>query len=94
MRRIRDLLALLLLIHLGMLGCATTEPQLKPPKPPEEYNSPPDNDRRYSGPVEYPKEVMETDPLLKKAAKDKKLGNPGPTQSPTSMNRMGTTGGF
>jgi hypothetical protein len=95
MRRIRDMLGILLLIHAGMLGCATTEPQIKPPKPPEEYNEPPANDRRYSGPIEYPKETMETDPLLKKAAKDKKQGAPGPTMSPSSQaGRMGSTSGY
>ncbi len=93
MRRIRDMLGLLVLVHAGMLGCTTTEPQLKPPKPPEEYNKPPENDRRYSGPVEYPKETLETDPLLKKAAKDKKMGAPGPTMSPAQAgSRMGGGG--
>jgi hypothetical protein len=92
MRRIRDLLGLLLLIQIGLLGCATTEPQLKPPKPPEEYNPPPDNDRRYTGPIEYPKETMETDPLLRKAAKEKKLSTPGPTMSPSAQSRMGGGG--
>jgi hypothetical protein len=95
MRRIRDMLGLLLLIHAGLLGCATTEPQIKPPKQAEEYNSPPDNDRRYTGPIEYPKETMESDPLLKKAAKDKKQNNPGPTMSPTQQSRTGgSSGGF
>ncbi len=85
MRRIRDMLGLLLLIHVGMSGCATTEPQIKPPKQPEEYNAPPDNDKRYTGPIEYPKETMDTDPLMKKATKDnKKQGTPGPTTNPGS----------
>ena len=92
MRRIRDILALLLLIHIGMSGCATTEPQIKPPKPPEEYNPPPENDKRYMGPIEYPKETMDSDPLMKKAAKDKKLGTPGPTTNPGAPSRLG--GGF
>jgi hypothetical protein len=92
MRRIRDMLGLLLLIQVGMLGCATTEPQLKPPKPPEEYNAPPENDRRYCGPIEYPKDTMDTDPLSKKAAKDKKMGAPGPTMGPSAANRAGSGG--
>jgi hypothetical protein len=92
MRRIRDLLGLLLVIQVSLLGCATTESQLKPPKPQEEYNSPPDNDRRYNGPIEYPKEAMDVDPLMKKA-KEKK-NTPGPMNSPTSMGRMGAGSGF
>jgi hypothetical protein len=80
MRRIRDLLGLLLLIQVGLSGCTTTEPQLKPPKAPEEFNAPPENDPRYNKPIEYPKETMEQDYLLKKAKKDK--DTPGPTTSP------------
>ena len=66
MRLIRDLLGVLLLIHIGMSGCATTEPQIKPPKMPEEFNAPPDNDPRYNKPIEYPKETMDEDILQRR----------------------------
>ena len=52
-------LGLLLVIHIGLSGCASTEPQIKPPKGPEEYNAPPENDPRYNKPIEYPKDSME-----------------------------------
>ena len=51
MRRIRDLLGVLLLIQVGLLGCTSTEPQIRPPKQPEEFNAPPDNDPRYNKPI-------------------------------------------
>jgi hypothetical protein len=79
MRRIRDMLGLLLLIQVGLAGCTTSEPQLKPPKHPEEYNAPPENDPRYNKPIEYPKETMDQD--FQKKKKDK-ADTPGPTQSP------------
>jgi hypothetical protein len=87
MRRIRDLLGLFLLLHAGFSGCAHTEPQIKPPKPPEEFNAPPDNDPRYNKPIEYPAETMDQDPLQKKT-KDGK-NTPGPTGSPRAPTRPG-----
>jgi hypothetical protein len=56
----------------GLAGCATTESEIKkPPKPPEEYKLPPEDDPRFNKPVEYPKDVFEKDPLQQKAkAKD------------------------
>src|SRR5262249_42600092 len=76
MRRIRDLVGLMFAAAALVAGCETTQSQVvRPPKLPEEYNAPPANDPRYSGPVEYPREVMEQDPLLKKA-KDNSKGPP------------------
>jgi hypothetical protein len=63
----REALGLLLAALVGTAGCTTPDAHLKPPKHPEEYNLPPKDDPRYSLPIEYPKSVMETDPLLKKA---------------------------
>jgi hypothetical protein len=83
MRRIRDMLGLLLLIHMGFSGCASSEPQLRPPKAPEEYNAPPDNDPRYNKPIEYPKETMDQDPLTKKAKDAEKTPGPTGARSPT-----------
>jgi hypothetical protein len=93
MRWIRHTLGLLLLpICLG--GCATSEPQLKPPKAPEEFNAPPDNDSRYNKPIEYPKEAIDQDPLNK--AKGNNPGGPGgPGGGKAGMpGRMGGTPGF
>jgi hypothetical protein len=52
----------------GLAGCATSTGEIKkPPKPPEEYNLPPENDARFNQPIEYPKEALEKDPLQQKA---------------------------
>src|SRR5262245_39191593 len=77
MRRIRDLVGLMFAAAALIAGCETTQSQVvRPPKMPEEYNAPPTNDPRYSGPVEYPREVMEQDPLLKRAKDNAKSLNP------------------
>lgn len=78
MRRIRDLLGLSGLLFIALAGCALSgSQQVKPPKPPEEFRAPPETDSRYSRPVEYPKETLEQDLLLKKA-KDAAKGVPNP----------------
>lgn len=87
MRRIRDLLGLLFLAAAAVAGCETTDNYVRPPKPPEEFNAPPLTDSRYSGPVEYPREVMEQD-MLQKKVKDNKT--PNPLNSP----RAGGAGGM
>jgi hypothetical protein len=92
MRRIRDMLGLLLLIHIGLSGCASTEPQIKPPKGPEEYNAPPENDPRYNKPIEYPKEVMDQDSLTKKGKDAKTPGLTGTGPGSSSVGRA--PGGF
>lgn len=90
MRRFRDVFALSLLGLAGLVGCETTDQQVRPPKPPEEFRAPPDNDPRYNSPMEYPKETLEADMLLKKARDAAKSGpgTPGPTRMP------GRPGGF
>jgi hypothetical protein len=57
----------LLAALLGLASCTSPNAHLKPVRPPEEYQVPPDNDPRYNQPVEYPKEALEKDPFLKKA---------------------------
>jgi hypothetical protein len=86
MCRIRDLLGLSAALLLALGGCTLTEQQLKPPKPAEEYNAPPETESRYSKPIEYPKETMDNDVLLKRA-KSKGPGTPGP------LNKMGAATG-
>ncbi|MFO0844425.1 MAG: hypothetical protein U0797_18850 [Gemmataceae bacterium] len=92
MRRIRDLLGLLLLAAAAVAGCETTDNYVRPPKPPEEFNAPPANDPRYSGPVEYPREVMEQDMLQKKAKDNSKA--PNPLNSPRAGGAGGMRGGM
>jgi hypothetical protein len=72
MRRLWDGTRLLLVTLLGLAGCHTTDPPIKPPKFSEEYKLPPDADRRYSQPPEYPKESLNKDPGPKNS-----LGTPG-----------------
>lgn len=55
---------LLLVALFGLCGCVTTNGQLKPPKLPEQYNSPPADDPRYTEPPRYPKDTMKR-PLLR-----------------------------
>ncbi|NBO93890.1 MAG: hypothetical protein EBV06_16515 [Planctomycetia bacterium] len=76
---------------LTLLGCSTTQPNTRPPKEPMVYRTAPD-DPAYSRPLEYPKETMEQDPLIKKA---KNAGITGLNQRPgqASMGRPGGVGG-
>lgn len=56
MRRMRrlDLWAAVLL---GLCGCTTTDQQIKPPEPPEQYRSPPGEDR-YLTPPKFPRDTL------------------------------------
>lgn len=89
MRRIRHLVGLLVLTGAVVAGCESSRDHLRPPKPPEEFNAPPPTDPRYSGPVEYPRDVMDQDPLLKRATKDSKT----PGMMNNRMGGPGATGG-
>jgi hypothetical protein len=93
MHRIRKLLGLVVMLLLTAEGCTLTEDQLRPPKPAEEFNAPPENDPRYSKPIEYPKDTMDNDALLKKAKKGP--GTPGSMgKSGMSSSTPGRFGGF
>jgi hypothetical protein len=59
-------------------GCSSTEPALRPPKTPEEFIPPP-NETWASRPIDYPKEALDGDPLLRKA---KGPSTPGLTGRP------------
>src|SRR5262249_24191230 len=66
----------LLLAALGCLtGCKPTTNQLRPPKPPEEYAIPPEDEARFSQPPEYPKDTLNKDNLIR--PKDSSSGLPG-----------------
>jgi hypothetical protein len=78
MRRIRDVLGLCGLVFAAVAGCALSESnQVKPPRPAEEFRAPPESDPRYARPIEYPKDTMDQDMLLKKTKENAK-GTPGP----------------
>lgn len=60
MRGIRAALRLGWIGLLGLVGCTSAPDIRKPPKPPEELTKPPDNDSRFSQPVNLPKPDEET----------------------------------
>jgi hypothetical protein len=85
---------LLLLGTIGLVGCESTSHQVQPPKPPEEFRDPPENDPRYSGPIQYPRDTLDQDPLLKKA-RDASKNPQNPLNGPRSPgSRMGGMGGM
>lgn len=57
MRRIWLARRCLSALLLGLVGCTTPEPSLKPPLR-EEFTIPPTDDPRFSQPVSYPKETL------------------------------------
>ncbi len=72
----------------AFVGCtwSDTYQQVKPPKLPDEYRAPPESESRYSRPMEYPKETMQEDSLLKKAKDSTKAAKGG-------LNTSGPGGG-
>jgi len=51
------------LLMLGLAGCWTTEPSLRPPKQPEEFRTPPEDDARFSQTPSYPKNTLNQDTI-------------------------------
>jgi hypothetical protein len=74
MRRVWCLLGLPLATLFGTLGCADPDRYLRPPKHPEEYTVPPENDPRFAQPVSYPKSSLFQDSIHKP---DGEPGAPG-----------------
>jgi len=62
---------------LTVVGWKKTEPNLKPPPHPEEFDVPPEDDARFSDPMSYPPETLKED-LTKKNHKDPLEGPGGP----------------
>ena len=60
---------------LGLSGCWTTQPELKPPKQPEKIAVPPQDDPRFSQPIQYPKGTLNQEPV-KKSIKTNDPNNP------------------
>lgn len=59
---------------MALLGCLSTDHQ-KPLPPQEEFKVPPLEDKRFSQPVQYPKNLLNNEPL-KKATLTKDGKNP------------------
>jgi hypothetical protein len=74
-RRLRGSLGLLLAALVGLVGCTPPNNQLRPPKRPEEYVVPPEEDLRFSTPPDYPKDLLNKDNLIR--PKDTTPGLPG-----------------
>jgi hypothetical protein len=64
MRRVLYAIGLPLATLLAALGCHS-DANLRPPKQPEAYNLPPENDPRFSQPVSYPKPLLFQDSIHK-----------------------------
>jgi hypothetical protein len=60
-------LSLVAVTLLGLVGCASDDAHLKPPKHPEECNLPLE-DPRFSQPPKYPDATLNTDPNKLKSA--------------------------
>lgn len=87
---LRWLSAVLLLVT----GCLSGKPNLRPPKRPEEFAMPPENESRFSKPITYPEGTPNSS-----APKKKLLGNtPGPMNGPSNFGvggpGMGAGGGM
>ena len=90
MLRIRRLLGLGLMAAVALGGCESQRQNIRPPKAPEEFNAPPD-EPRYTGPVQYPAEALEQDPLKRSRGDGKGPGGPGGPGGP--IGRPGPGGG-
>ena len=73
---------------LAISGCWTTQPELKPPKQPETIAVPPQDDPRFSQPIQYPKGTLNQEPA-KKSIKTNDPNNPGGGMPP----RFGASSG-
>ena len=71
----------------GVSGCWTTQPELKPPKQPEVIAVPPQEDARFSQPIQYPKGTLNQEPT-KKSIKTNDPNNPAGAGAP----RFGPSG--
>ncbi len=87
MHRMRTGMGGLCLVLLGLLGCSSTEPNLKPPLH-EEYTLPPTDDPRFSQPIAYPKETLNN---FKRDRDAGPAGGPGSLRGPGTM---GAGGGY
>jgi hypothetical protein len=77
-------LGLLVATLLGLAGCHGTEVK-RPPKPPEDYTPPPEQEARFSRPPEYPKELLNKDNLISpKDSTVPAMGSPGSPGNPGS----------
>jgi hypothetical protein len=63
-------------VLLCLAGCWETESNLHPPKQPETYRLPPEDDARFSSPPSYPKGTLNQD-YIKKDREREENSKPG-----------------
>jgi hypothetical protein len=68
-------------------GCWHSGPEVKPPPRPEEYMVPPEQEVRWSNPVEYPKGTLFTDAIKRKD--EPGFGPNGPSGAPGGFGGTG-----
>jgi hypothetical protein len=92
MRRLSIWLGLPLATLLGAAGCANMD-NLKPPKHPDEYRLPPENDATYSEPTKYDKKLLNEDHISLAADADQSSGPGGGLRGPGGGGMGGGPGG-
>jgi hypothetical protein len=79
---------------LCLTGCWETEANLRPPKQPEEYRLPPEDDARFSSPPSYPKGTLNQD-YIKKDKEREENNKPGfPSSHGGGPGVSGAGGGY
>jgi hypothetical protein len=91
MRRTRTATRWLTAALLGLAGCNTPEPNIKPPLR-EEYTIPPTDDPRFSQPPTFPKETL-NQPINKELPGGPNAGFKGPGPRGSGGAGMGMGGG-
>ncbi len=91
MRRMGQGLGLLIVTIFVLSGCKSTQQQLKPPKPPEQFVAPPD-EKRYSEPMEFPKDSLNQDKQIYNKAIVDGPGGPGSGKGGPGGGGMGRSG--
>lgn len=71
-------------VLLASLGCRSTQPSLKPPTKPEEFNVPPEAEARFTKPVTYPEDSSFA------ASKRKTPGGASPLSDPSRFAGAGS----
>lgn len=91
MRRMWMGLRLLAAALVATAGCASNQPDIRPPKTPDALRTPPEDDPRFSQPPEYPAGTLNRDVLLKGSVNPDGLATPGgsPTMRPGGLPRPG-----
>jgi hypothetical protein len=95
MRRTWASSALFFSLLMAMVGCYSTERRvIQPPKNPEVYALPPENDSKWDKPLEYPKGTLNQDSVKLPEKDDGKPAGPGMRGAGGPKMGMGGGGGY